>query len=279
MAKDAKRKPDLLCIGAQKAGTTWLYAQLGSRPDVFVPPVKELHFFNHKFVADHRRWTRWIVQKSLRETTEALRRDGRLDAATAAYLDRLGQEPMLNGNWYQFAFSPAGRHRICLDVTPEYCCIPDEGVAFVARFLPRARFVYLIRHPWHRAVSNLRMNVSRLDGFDGSEAAWLAAARNPTILERGRYSEYLPRWQRAFGPDRLLVLPYGRIAREPARMLAEIEDFAGLPRHGYASPGRVVNAGARLTPPEAAVEWLRRATLPEVAFLCDRLGEDFLART
>jgi hypothetical protein len=38
------RLPDFNCIGAQKAGTTWLYEQLLGHPDVFMPK-KELDFF------------------------------------------------------------------------------------------------------------------------------------------------------------------------------------------------------------------------------------------
>jgi len=39
--------PDALCIGAQKAGTTWLYRNLERHPEVFVPPeVKEVHYFD-----------------------------------------------------------------------------------------------------------------------------------------------------------------------------------------------------------------------------------------
>src|SRR5438067_11210494 len=38
--------PDFLCIGAQKAGTSWLYRQLTEHPDFWMPPVKELHYFN-----------------------------------------------------------------------------------------------------------------------------------------------------------------------------------------------------------------------------------------
>jgi hypothetical protein len=38
--------PDFLCIGAPRAGTTWLHGILASHPDVFVPVHrKELHFF------------------------------------------------------------------------------------------------------------------------------------------------------------------------------------------------------------------------------------------
>src|SRR3954454_22181194 len=38
--------PDFLCIGAQKAGTGWLYEQLRSHPDFWMPPMKELHYFD-----------------------------------------------------------------------------------------------------------------------------------------------------------------------------------------------------------------------------------------
>lgn len=38
--------PDFIGIGAPKAGTTWLYYQLKDHPDLWLPPVKELHYFN-----------------------------------------------------------------------------------------------------------------------------------------------------------------------------------------------------------------------------------------
>ena len=34
------------CIGAQKAGTTWLARVLARHDDVFVTPVKEIHYFD-----------------------------------------------------------------------------------------------------------------------------------------------------------------------------------------------------------------------------------------
>ena len=38
--------PDFLCIGAQKAGTTWLHENLRQHPDLYLPPAKELHYFD-----------------------------------------------------------------------------------------------------------------------------------------------------------------------------------------------------------------------------------------
>jgi len=41
--------PDFLGIGAQKAGTSWLYENLKSHPDLFLPEEKELHYFDWNY--------------------------------------------------------------------------------------------------------------------------------------------------------------------------------------------------------------------------------------
>ena len=38
--------PDFLGIGVPKAGTTWLYANLAAHPQLFLPPKKEIHYFD-----------------------------------------------------------------------------------------------------------------------------------------------------------------------------------------------------------------------------------------
>ncbi|MGB6176103.1 MAG: hypothetical protein WBF43_07170 [Methylocella sp.] len=37
----------LLNIGTMKSGTSWLAKQLEDHPDIFLPPVKEVHYFAH----------------------------------------------------------------------------------------------------------------------------------------------------------------------------------------------------------------------------------------
>tara|TARA_Y100000815_G_scaffold205212_1_gene189022 strand:- start:11215 stop:12009 length:795 start_codon:yes stop_codon:yes gene_type:complete len=41
--------PNFICIGAQRAGTTWLHDCLNEHPEVYVPEKKELHFFNSNY--------------------------------------------------------------------------------------------------------------------------------------------------------------------------------------------------------------------------------------
>ncbi len=40
------RLPDFICVGAQKAGTTYLFHMLNKHKDIYLPPKKELFFFN-----------------------------------------------------------------------------------------------------------------------------------------------------------------------------------------------------------------------------------------
>ena len=41
--------PTFICIGAQRAGTTWLYHCLKEHPEIYMPVHKELRFFNYNY--------------------------------------------------------------------------------------------------------------------------------------------------------------------------------------------------------------------------------------
>ena len=41
--------PNFIGIGAQRAATTWLYQCLKEHPEVYVPDVKEIHFFDENY--------------------------------------------------------------------------------------------------------------------------------------------------------------------------------------------------------------------------------------
>ena len=45
-----ENKTVFICIGAQKAGTTWLHAALSNYKDIGLPHIKELHYFDVKWL-------------------------------------------------------------------------------------------------------------------------------------------------------------------------------------------------------------------------------------
>jgi hypothetical protein len=53
--------PDFLGIGAQKAGTTWLAANLRSHPELYVSKPAELHFFDQHFADGLEEYSRFFI--------------------------------------------------------------------------------------------------------------------------------------------------------------------------------------------------------------------------
>src|SRR4051794_28275255 len=117
--------PSFLCIGAQKAGTSWLFAQLHSHPGVWVPPIKEVHYFNHLFVPENRKWTKWHIRHA---TGAALKtyvsKNEDLHFPYLQYLVNLGSNELFTEGWYRRVFDlPATANRVVGDMTPEYSTI------------------------------------------------------------------------------------------------------------------------------------------------------------
>src|SRR5438045_2764086 len=99
--------PDFFCIGAQKAGTGWLYEQLRSHRDFWMPPMKELHYFDR-----HPRSDPPIEQRTLpvaRKEVEriAIARERARDERDNDFLDRfqcLAHHPVVDLRGYADLF-------------------------------------------------------------------------------------------------------------------------------------------------------------------------------
>jgi hypothetical protein len=272
--------PSFLCIGAQKAGTSWLFAQLQSHPGVWMPPVKEVHFFNHLFVPENRKWTKWHVRQT---AGQALRhyvaRNEEIYFPYVQYLVDFGSTDLFTERWYRRIFElPAAQGKAVGDVTPEYSTIPEPGIRYLRELLGAVKIVYLIRDPVSRALSQLKMNVSRRPAGAMSEADWIAMADQWDIWNRGDYMAYVPRWKAHFAAEDLLFLPYGRVAKDPAGLMREVEAFLGLGAFDYPRIAERVHKTKSVDVPKAIVRRLEDRLAGQVDFLAAEFGADF-ART
>ncbi len=277
-ASGSPRKPLILGIGAQKAGTSWLSQVLNEHPQVWNPPYKEVHFFNHLYIPGHRYWIAWHYRTKPDEIRAGYkRRKELLPPELDDYLEKTSKAKNIHSNhWYKRLFAPAPDHAMPMDMSPEYSALPEEGVEFVAKFLPGVKILYLLRDPVDRAVSQLRMNLRRERREPETLTDWLTEVENPVLDERGDYATYVPRWKRHFGPDQLLILPYGRIGRDPQALLDQIEAHLGIGPYPYASLHRkVFETPPGLMPPPEAVAALAERLAPQRAFLAEHFGEDF----
>ncbi len=225
--------PDFLCIGAQKSGTTWLHHNLAQHPLVWLPPTKEIHYFDWPPTSLFERLfgrkgrMREARAHLIRTMTKAL--SGQAKPGELGWAVRFCLAPRSDG-WYQSLFRrPQGM--IAGEITPSYCLLPPEKIRRLHRLMPEAKIVYLIRHPVERAWSAAVMHFND-KGRGGIEhappdqvIAWLT---RPRTSERCDYSRTASNWQAAYG-DQFLVGFYDELRTDPRRLLTRIQTFLGLP--------------------------------------------------
>ena len=272
--------PGFLCIGAQKAGTTWLFEQLKTHPGIWMPPVKELHYFDTLFVPGHKAWTSGHIQSSAKRLLKLhVRESKEIDMKYVAYLARLATEARFSEDWYRDAFRlPSAQKRLTGEITPAYSQLPEAGISYMKSFLGTVKIIYLIREPLARALSNLRMKVERRNLQRPSDADWRRLANEIDIRERGDYRAYVPRWKTQFEGSDILFLPFGRIVSEPLALLRDVEDFLSLSRHTYPDAETRVHTSKKITVPADIVSLLEGPAADQRAFIASEFGEDFLKR-
>lgn len=283
---ETSRLPDFLCIGAQKAGTSWLDVNLRFHPDIWMPPIKELHYFDHLYVNRFRKWTNVHIQRKVREAITIHVGDTKpIDIQFIRYLCSMASGEMFTEKWYRYLFSYIDSMGKTLgEVTPEYSTIPKEGVQYLKELLGSPKIIYVIRHPVSRATSQIRMNLSKSFGNDILNAVemltkkdWLSAVNNWDVMQRGQYSKYVPTWCEQFSEKDLFFLPYQRIGNQPHSVLQELELFLGLKPHGkYPRAGRRVYSGQKFNLPEFAQSAVEELMTGEVKFLESHFGSDFV---
>ena len=277
------RGPDFVGIGAQKAGTTWLYDNLRVQPALWMPPVKEIHFFNR--VCPHESLLGVEVRGRpgfVERYRPLLERPtlGRL-----RWIRRFHNEPP-STEWYRSLFPPQRvQGRLAGDITPAYSTLDERGVAFARRVLePGCRVFVVVRNPIERAWSALKM-LHRWTGTDVATAdvdAIIAESDAPSHRLQGDYTRTIRLWREAFGED-FAVFRYDRLVAGPESFLRSVLDFIGF--QGQVDLGNLglrSNADpAREKMPEKVLRHLRetyRPSIEELDLLVPGIASEWLSR-
>ena len=91
-ASRPSRGPDFLGIGAQKAGTTWLYENLGKHPEIAFPAEKEVHFWDKREDRPAAEWLDLFPAEETRKQGEITPSYGFLDAGVIREIRELCPE-------------------------------------------------------------------------------------------------------------------------------------------------------------------------------------------
>ena len=273
--------PDFVGIGTQKAGTTWLYDKLTQNPSVWLPPLKEVHYFDLLDAPDKRKAARNRHLEGLADRIEAgfdKGSDGDRDRKVA-YIRSLVGDHMLTPQWYQSVFDhPDAKDRVTGEITPAYLDLPDRKLQSLIDMLPKTKFVLIIREPVARELSQLRMTYARTEIKPETVEQWQRLFEKQQ--NRGDYMHSIPRWRKHIAADRLLILPFGRVRDEPAELIREIEDFIGAkPFDGYKDLEEPTHTTEKVELPGWLVESIEEQAVPQRNYLIEAFGEEFYRKT
>lgn len=181
------RLPDFLIIGAAKSGTTTLHAYLRRHPQLFLSGIKEPEFFA-------------------------------VDSVFARGLD-----------WYRSLFQEASENQRCGEASTAYTRWPQLPLAAprIAEVVPRAKLIYLMRHPIERAYSHYVHRVTR-ELFPHQPIRRTFEEHvllDPMCLDGSRYMDQIEQYRRFYDESSFLLLLTEDLNRKPAETLQRVCRF------------------------------------------------------
>jgi len=255
--------PNAIILGAQKAGTTALFALLSRHPMVLTSCIKEVHYFDLQY-------------------------DRGLDWYRAHFPPVREAEELASGHKWP----------VVLEASPYYLFHPAVPRR-LAQVIPDARFIVLLRNPiarawshyWHERTRGYEWRSwdaafrSEAQRLRGEEERLLAepryrshAHRHFSYIARSRYAIQLERWFERFPRPQFLVLRSEDLFASPAATLSltlrflELSDEDNLQAE---PPSGARNSGEYPPPPEALLGLLEAHLEESNAALQALLGGAF----
>lgn len=185
--------PNFLIIGAMKAGTTSLHHYLRCHPQVFMPEQKEPHYF----VPERAKWPTTPEER----TTQDL-------------------------GWYERLFDGAGsatavgEASVAYTFYPEFIGVPER----IARLLPDARLIYVVRDP----IERMRSQYLFLSASDHEWDPLEKAVFKPRYLDRSRYAMQIEQYMQWFTPEQLLVITSESLMDDRLATARRVYRFLGV---------------------------------------------------
>ncbi|OUD08704.1 hypothetical protein BVC71_12300 [Marivivens niveibacter] len=213
----------LYCVGATKAGTSWLYRMLHDHDDCHVRAVKEAHYWDtfgpkrcdRQVTAFENRLSALVRQRAQALQNGNQRRVGNL---TRQIDDMVGLIDVLKSdrtgdvaywNWLSQGSADA---KVVAEMTPAYSLLDVDLLQRMAALRPMTKMVYLMRDPLDRLWSHIRMDVARESGEADLEAnanarldQIVSGQGGGNILPRGDYRAAVQKLQQVIAPANLLI--------------------------------------------------------------------------
>ena len=245
---------DFLGIGAQKAGTTWLFERLQKHPEIHFPHIKEISFWNAHYPrslkdADYKKNINWYRSLFNHWEEDASPEMARVVEAALTELPAL---PEYKRGWFDQVMAGLDRtsgqavalHSLEVvreekievvpklgEISPTYCYFEDPAVLpKIREFAPDVRIIYIVRHPFDRAWSSAQMAIKRseMTPDEASDQWYIDQMRSYLSQKYGNYPRALADWHAAFPKEQILLMRFEDIPVDPQGFLRRACEHIGV---------------------------------------------------
>jgi len=223
---------DFIIIGAQKAGTTWLYKRLCELDDFDMPPVKELHYFDRSSkyhstsLLSHTSWSSKIQDriwlKSMLRDISSMATKGNIHQLKWAFKYYFAT---CNDAWY---LSMAKQRKgLVGDITPAYAMLEQEDIQHMYQLLPKAKIIFLIRNPVDRVWSSFKYykRGQPIEKINQEDVLKFADWEGQKL--RSDYLRTLELYSSIYPKQQILLGFYDAIVDQPLDLLTQVVSFVG----------------------------------------------------
>ena len=217
--------PNFLIIGAAKAGTTALYHQLNSHPEIFMSAQKELNYFALK--------------------------DHEINFTGPGDMDGIHRTSITKKEEYLSFFS-AKHQKVIGEVSPLYLYSP-MAPKNIFQHIPNVKIIVCLRNPVHRAFSAfMHLRRDKREMINNFQTAFnLDEERKNNgwaeiwhYRSMGLYGKQLQRYFSLFNKEQILCLIYEDFLKYPENTLKSICEFLGVnSSHNFDSEAKYNKSG------------------------------------
>lgn len=279
----------VVCIGAQKASTTWLHQLLESRPDAARSRFKEIEYWWEDAIF-HGRVTPMTRVKQVSELTvvrdyvsamlsggpKGMYRFWKSDSYRR-YREKMRTAPSLDDYLSVLLPDPSRQYGVAMDFSPNYALLTQESFRDMYRFFgDKLRVVLIMREPveriWSMAKHYARNSAANLEeGRVQDEFRKIVEKPSDIGYSRSRYELTAQQLEEAIPPKQILYLFHESI-RSPEEM-ERLRVFLGFDTLEAETLSKAVNVSeTKQVPPPALVEMARRQLEPTYEWAQRRFG-------
>jgi hypothetical protein len=278
---------NFLGIGAQKAATSWLWSSLRKHPDIWLPPCKELHYFDRStqypspshLATAHFSQRIFSSEPNNKQFRKLLLKDLtagilKLDSERCKWIPRY-YFTTYSDEWYLSLFDP-GKDKITGEITPSYSILNLEDVQSIKELLPDLKIIFLMRNPIDRAWSQIRFAWTKRD-FKTKPNIDQARKfiESPGQTLRSDYLRTLKIWKNCFPENNIFIGFYDDVIKNPGKLLNDIFKFLNarqIEDVTERSKTYKVNVSRKLAMPKEINIYLANKYLPQLQELSKSIG-------